>query len=103
MWWLCYEREGRTVAVVIVEASSLVHAQMHAAIASLGGGGRFTVGHRLDTHCVAQLAPEDFRRNLSPTEADALLERFTRRRPSEKRKPPAPSIRRRAVRERRQA
>jgi hypothetical protein len=92
MYWLCFERNGRTVAVVIIESDTLIGARMRASIAGLGAGGAFTAGHPLDGMCIAALAPEDVGRNLSPKEAEGLLKLFERAR---RKKPPAASVRRR--------
>jgi hypothetical protein len=61
-------------------------------IAELGRGGTFSEGYALDAHSRAMLTPNDIGRTLSPTEAGALLARFERKRP------PAPSVRRRVGR-----
>lgn len=96
MWWLCYQRSGRPYCVVIVEGSSLPAARMRATFDGLGAGGIFSEGHRLDAHCASVLTPTDIGRMLSPQEAAALLDRFD----GEQKKPPAPSLKRRAQAER---
>src|SRR5260370_951706 len=78
MYWLCYQRNGRLLGVVILEASSLVAARMQASLAELGRGGVFSEGHALDAGCRALLTPNDIGRMLSPQEAQALLARFER-------------------------
>lgn len=92
MWWLCWKRNDGLLGVAIIEADSLSAARMRAALAELGRGGVSSEGHRLDAHCRALLTRKDIGRMLSPTEAGALLARFERKRP------PAPSLRRRVRR-----
>jgi hypothetical protein len=96
MWWLCYQRSGRLLCVVIVEASSLSAARLHASIEGLGRGGVFSEGHALDARCVGLLRPDDVGRMLSPAEADALLARFEPGAATTGKRPPAGSVRRRA-------
>lgn len=91
VYWLCYERSGRSFCVAIVEASSLSVARLRASIEGLGRGGAFSEGHALDARCVASLRSDDIGRMLSPAEAGALLARFE----DGPRRPPAPSLRRR--------
>lgn len=95
MWWLCFVSNGRLLGASIVEASSLPAARMRATFDGLGRRGEFSEGYRLDARCTALLMPEDIGRMLSPAEAAALVERFDYR---SERKPPAPSLRRRARR-----
>jgi hypothetical protein len=90
---LCYQRNGQPFGVAIVEGPSLVEARIRASLAEVGRGGVFTEGHALDAYCRALLTPHDIGRMLSAQEAAALIARFER--PAEK-KPPAPSVRRRA-------
>jgi hypothetical protein len=92
VWWLCYQRNGQPFAVVIVEGFSLVAARMRASLSELGRGGVFSGGHALDEHCCALLTQKDINRTLSPQEAESLINRFERG----QKKPPAPSVTRRA-------
>ena len=92
MWWLCYERSGRPYCVVLIEGSSLAAARMRATFDGLGAGGIFSEGFPLDPQCIAVLTDADVGRMLSPREAAALLDRFE----GAHKKPPAPSLKRRA-------
>jgi len=93
MWWLCFERNGATVCVVIMNGESLPAARIRAAIAGLGNPDEFANGHLLDDRCAALLTRRDVCCELSPNQANALLHRIE----TGLRKPPAPSLRRRRI------
>jgi hypothetical protein len=68
MWWLSFLDGG----VVIIEASSLIHARTLAVLHGLGRVSRFAVGHFIDPDRAAMI-PDDFvGRMLSPNEAEKL-------------------------------
>jgi hypothetical protein len=92
MWWLCFERNGATTCVVIIVGECLLAARMRVAIAGLGKPEEFAQGHRLEERCATALSARDIGRELSAIEAQAVLPRIE----GSLRKPPAPSVRRRA-------
>jgi hypothetical protein len=65
MWWLTF-RDG---SVVILQASSLLHARMLAVKYSLGRPAYFAEGHFIDPERAALIPHDDIRRMLSPPEA----------------------------------
>jgi hypothetical protein len=91
MWWLCFERDGRFLGVAIIEGETLSAARLRATVSGVGTGAKFTIGHPLDEHCRAMLAPDEIGRMLSATEAAELAKRFERAAPK---KAPATRIRR---------
>jgi hypothetical protein len=69
MWWLSFHGGD----VVIIEAASLAHARLLAALNKLGRASHFAEGHSASPE-LAALIPNDFlRRTLSPTETRQLL------------------------------
>jgi hypothetical protein len=47
LFWLCYRESGQ-VSVAIIEARSLIHARMRAALDGTDAGATFAEGHELD-------------------------------------------------------
>lgn len=47
MWWLAYRRDGQ-ILVLLIRATSLVHARLLASVAELDAGTVFQEGHELD-------------------------------------------------------
>jgi hypothetical protein len=70
VWWLTC-RHGD---VVIVEASSLIHARTVAAQYGLGRPAHFAEGHFIDPERAALIRDEDIGRVLSPAEARQVRE-----------------------------
>jgi hypothetical protein len=75
MWWLLF-RDG---VVVIISASSLVHARLLAAGKGLGRASHFVDGNFIDTERVPPIPPEFVGRMLSLIEARQLLETLNRK------------------------
>jgi hypothetical protein len=70
VWWLTF-RHGD---VVIVAASSLIHARTVAAQYGLGRPGHFAEGHFIDPERAALIRDDDIGRVLTPTEARTVRE-----------------------------
>jgi hypothetical protein len=70
MWWLSFRDGG----VVIIGASSLVHARLLAAGDGLGRASHFVEGHFIAGECLPPIPPEFVGRMLSPVEAQQLRE-----------------------------
>ena len=69
MWWLSFHGGD----VVIIEAASLAHARLLAALNKLGRASHFAEGQSISPE-LAALIPDNFlRRALSPTETRQLL------------------------------
>ena len=79
MWWLLFRDGG----VVIVGASSLVHARLLAAAKGLGRASHFVEGNFIDTERLPPIPPEFIGRMLSPIEARQLEEMLNRRPPDD--------------------
>src|SRR5438270_13457935 len=90
--WLCYHRDGRPFAIVIIEAATLAEAPRAASFANLGRGAVYREGHTLDGVRAALVPAAAIGRMLTLAEAEALLDDLDR---AERRKPPAESVRRR--------
>jgi hypothetical protein len=70
MWWLSFPGGG---GVIIIEATSLSHARLLAAMNDLGRVSSFVEGYSIDPD-LAALIPEDaIGRMLAPVEARKLL------------------------------
>jgi hypothetical protein len=70
---LCYRDPGQRFNVVIMEAPSMLHARLKAALAARDGGMIFTEGHELGAEMAPLVQPG---RVLSADEATELLSRF---------------------------
>jgi hypothetical protein len=70
---LCYRDPGQRFNVVIMEAPSMLHARLKAALAARDGGMIFTEGHELGAEMAPLVQPG---RVLSADEAMELLSRF---------------------------
>jgi hypothetical protein len=70
MWWLSFLGGG----VVILEASSLSHARMLAALNNLGRVSRFAEGHSISPEVAALISNDSIGRFLSSREARDLRE-----------------------------
>jgi hypothetical protein len=76
MWWLCYRNEGKVVGVAIIEAPSLYHARMQAAVRGIGRVADYSEGNEIDAEHAALVPQEYIGRRLSPEEARQLIERI---------------------------
>ena len=74
MWWLLFRDGG----VVIVGASSLVHARLLAAANGLGRASHFVEGAFIDTERLPPIPAEFIGRMLSPIEARQIEEMLNR-------------------------
>jgi len=74
MWWLLFRDGG----VVIISASSLVHARLLAAANGLGRASHFVEGNFLDIERLPSIPSEFIGRMLSPIEARQLEEMLNR-------------------------
>jgi hypothetical protein len=82
LFWLCYRNSGQ-VSVAIIDAPSLIHARMRAALDGRDAGATFAEGHELDADHAARVPRSRIGTMLSRDEAAALLDRFERcKRPS---------------------
>jgi len=76
LWWLTYRRSSEFAGVAIIEAASLIHARMRAALDGLDAGLQFAEGHKLDAKMTAALKPAEIGRMLTITTARRILKRF---------------------------
>jgi len=92
MWWLLFRQGG----VVVIKASSLVHARLLAAQSGLGRASHFIEGHFIDPRRMMAIPDEYIGRMLSPLEARRLEELLSHetRVHGNKRSRPSPSSRR---------
>jgi hypothetical protein len=74
MWWLSFRHGG----VVVIKASSLVHARLLAAQNGLGRASHFVEGYFIDPGRMTPIPDEFVGRMLSPIEARQLEERLKR-------------------------
>ena len=70
---LCYRDPGQRINVVIMEAPSMIHARLKAALAARDGGMIFSEGHELGAEMAPLVQPG---RVLSADDAMELLGRF---------------------------
>jgi hypothetical protein len=70
MWWLSFRHGG----VVVIKASSLVHARLLAAQNGLGRASHFVEGYFIDPGRTTPIPDEFVGRTLSPIEARQLEE-----------------------------
>ena len=78
LWWLTYRGGGELAGVAIIEAASLIHARMRAALDGLDAGLEFTEGHKLNDELSAKVATKEIGRLLPITTARRLIRRFER-------------------------
>ena len=76
MWWLCYRNEGKLVGVAIIEAPSLYHARMRAAVRGIGKAADYIEGNEVDAEHTALVPQDCIGRLLSPEEARQLIEQM---------------------------
>jgi len=92
LFWLNYRHpDGRFAVVAVVEATALIQARMKAAVTGLDQGLEFVVGHELDEESARQIPDDMIGRLLDDGDLRRLERIITRK------KPAAPSVRRRAA------
>jgi hypothetical protein len=69
LWWLSYRTGYQPMGAAIIEARSLEHARMLAAIAGFDAGVTLTKGHALDHGQAAMVAQSEIGRLLLLDEA----------------------------------
>ena len=72
MWWLIYRRDGQLVGAAIIEASSLHHARMVAAVQGIGNVAEHTDGSEIDPGHAAVIPREFIGKMLSPEQVREL-------------------------------
>ena len=77
MWWLIYRLDDKIVGIAIIEAPSLYHARMRAAVAGIGKAADFFEGKEIDVMHVGLIPREMIGRLLSPEQAIELKGRLT--------------------------
>jgi len=90
VWWLIYRRDDKIVGIAIVEAPSLYHARMRAAVAGIGKAADFSQGLEIDAAHVRAIPQELIGRLLSPEQAAELKERLSNGGPVEESPPMTP-------------
>jgi hypothetical protein len=73
LFWLSFQRDGRWVGVVIIEAGELLEAQMLAVIDGTDEGAQFANGYQLSAAQAALISARSVGRMLPPDEASRLL------------------------------
>jgi hypothetical protein len=76
VWWLIYRRDDKIVGIAIVEAPSLYHARMRAAVAGIGKATDFSEGLEIDAAHVRAIPQELIGKLLSPEQATELKGRL---------------------------
>jgi hypothetical protein len=77
LWWLTF----RGGTAVIVEADSLVHARLLAAVNELGRASQFHEGYPIDANLAAKIPDELIWRMLSREDAGEILQKLDHARP----------------------
>jgi len=76
LWWLSYRYGESPLGVAIIEASSLDHARMLAAIDGIDAGLSFIDGHMLDDEQSAMVVSGEIGRFLFRPQAEEIQARF---------------------------
>jgi hypothetical protein len=76
MWWLIYRRDDNIVGIAIVEAPSLYHARMRAAVAGIGKAAEFSESLEINAAHVRAIPQELIGKLLSPQQAAELKGRL---------------------------
>jgi hypothetical protein len=96
LFWLNYRHpNGRAAGVVVIESNALIHARLKAAVYGLDKGLDFAGAHELDQASAKQIPASMIGRLLDDGDLRKLQRMLI------KKKPPAPSVRRRAAAKRR--
>jgi hypothetical protein len=90
VWWLIYRRDEKIVGIAIVEAPSLYHARMRAAVARIGKAADFSEGLEIDAAHVRAIPQELIGKLLSPEQAAELKGRLSNGGPVEESPPMTP-------------
>jgi hypothetical protein len=72
VWSLIYRRDGQLVGAAIIEAPSLYHARMVAAVQGIGKVAEYTDGNEIDAEHAALIPRELIGKMLSPEEVREL-------------------------------
>jgi hypothetical protein len=78
LWWLIYRRDDKVVGIAIVEAPSLYHARMRAAVAGIGKTADFSEGLEIDAAHVRAIPHELIGKLLSPEQAAEVNGRLSK-------------------------
>jgi hypothetical protein len=96
LFWLTYRHfDGRAAGVVVIESRGLLHARLKASPAGADRQLEFASGHQLDPISAEQTPANMIGRLLDPGDLQKLHRMLI------KKKPPAPSVRRRTASKRR--
>jgi hypothetical protein len=96
LFWLTYRHsDGSAAGVVVVESRGLLHARLKASLAGADRGLEFASGHQLDPVSAEQIPANMIGRFLDDGDLQKLHRMLI------KKKPPAPSVRRRTAAKRR--
>jgi hypothetical protein len=92
LFWLTYRHpDGRAAGVVVAESHGLLHARLMASLAGADRGLEFASGRRLDPESAGEIPANMIGRFLDGGDLRKLPRMLI------KKKPPAPSVRRRTV------
>jgi hypothetical protein len=92
LFWLTYrDPDGRAAGVAVIESAGLLHARLKAALAGADRDLEFVSGHKLDQDSTPQIPQNMMGRLLDDGDLRKLHRMII------KKKPPAPSVRRRAA------
>jgi hypothetical protein len=80
MWCLYFRHGGEFVGVAFIEAPSLYHARLRAAIGEIGEVDDYSSGQEVDPERARMVPKDHIGRLLSPEEAANLLDRIERAR-----------------------
>jgi hypothetical protein len=78
LWWLSYRYGDSPLGVAIMEALTMDHARMLAAIDGIDAGLSFTEGHVLDNEQSGKIVPGEIGRFLFQPQAEEIQTRFKR-------------------------
>jgi hypothetical protein len=78
LWWLSYRYGDSPLGVAIMEALTMDHARMLAAIDGIDAGLSFTEGHVLDNEQSGKIVPGEIGRFLFQPQAQEIQTRFKR-------------------------
>jgi hypothetical protein len=72
VWWLLYRRDGQLAGAAIIEAPSLYHARMTAAVQGIGTVAEYTDGNEIDAEHATLIPRELIGKMLSPEQVREL-------------------------------
>jgi hypothetical protein len=78
VWWLIYRRDRQLTGAAIIEASSLYHARMTAAVEGIGKVVEYADGNEIGAEHVALIPRELIGTMLSPEQVRELAARLGR-------------------------